>query len=357
VDVGVFIDARMGIAESAQMVEAAGFSHLWVYDSPLVFGDVWMALGQAATATSRIRLGPGVTHPYARSSVATAQAHATLSVAAPGRTVLGFGTGFSARRTLGMKAATQAELIEHVRTVRGLLRGEWADYREGDQTHPVRFVNQDGPWLRMGEPTETWISAFGPKGQRRAGEVADGVMIRWTGPEGVAEARARFAAGAEAAGRDPSTLKIGVLFAVYPTVDDPDLEGEDVRAAIGPLVRSRLSYLVASHESAADVLPAYRPGFEAYARHRDALDPRSRDSEMYEGYLVHTPAFLRDVITADAMRAVAFIDRPDGVAGELQRMQDAGVDHVALQIAGPPKTWCDCMAAEVLPQLASAPVA
>jgi hypothetical protein len=32
------------------------------------------------------------------------------------------------------------------------------------------------------------------------------------------------------------------------------------------------------------------------------------------------------------------------VAAELQRMADAGVDHVSLQIAGPPPIWCERMA-------------
>ena len=69
-EVGVYVDAHLGIGEQARALEDAGFDHLWVYDSPLVFGDVYMAMLEAARATERIAIGPGVTQPLARPAVA-----------------------------------------------------------------------------------------------------------------------------------------------------------------------------------------------------------------------------------------------------------------------------------------------
>src|SRR3712207_8575210 len=58
-------------------------------------------------------------------------------------------------------------------------------------------------------------------------------------PDGVADVRSRVG----------DAVKFGVVFAVYPVSSDADLETEEARAALGPLVVSRLRYLTANHAS------------------------------------------------------------------------------------------------------------
>lgn len=350
-DVGVYVDAHLGTGEQARALEDAGFSHLWVYDSPLVFAEPYMAMLEAARATERIVIGPGVTQPDARPAYATAQALATLAMAAPGRVAFGIGIGNSARWSLGMRPATLDTLHEHVRAVRGLLAGETVMHREGDRVQPIRFIHPDGRWLDLSHPIETWVSAFGPKGQIRAGEDADAIYIRWEGDEATAAARERFQRGAELAGRDPDALKIGTVFAVFPIADESELESPETRAALGPLVVSRLRYLTANHASAAEVPEPFRPGFEEYLAYRDRLDPVSRHLDNYEGYLVFTPEHLERFVTPESMRTVVRIGTSEEVAAELARMRDAGIEQATLQIAGPPRAWIDRMGAEVLPLL------
>jgi 5,10-methylenetetrahydromethanopterin reductase len=342
-DVGVYVDAHPGIAEQARMIEAAGFSHLWVYDSPLVFGEPYMAMLDAARATSRITIGPGVTHPLGRPPFATAQALATLARVAPGRVVMGIGIGNSARRSLGMRPATLDQLHEHVRVVRELLAGRTVEYREGDRSHPIRFLHPDGRWLDLTRQIELWVSAFGPKGQARAGEDADAIFVRWEGEQALAAARERFTRAAVAAGRDPDPLKMAVVFAVYPIEDEAELDTPEARAALGPLVVSRLRYLTANHRHSSEVAPAFRPGFDAYLEYREGLDPETRHVENYEGYLVFTPEHLERFVTPESIRTVAHVGDVDQVAAELRRMAGAGVDHLSLQMAGPPPLWCERM--------------
>ena len=65
-DLGLYVDAHPGVGPVARAAEEAGFGHLWIYDSPLVYGDVYIACAEALAATERLAVGPGVTYPHAR---------------------------------------------------------------------------------------------------------------------------------------------------------------------------------------------------------------------------------------------------------------------------------------------------
>src|SRR6478672_12808489 len=81
--------------------EQFGYGRAWMYDSPALYSDVWVTLSRAADRTSRIGLGPGVLVPSLRHVMTTAAAIAGLEAIAPGRTVVGIGSGFTGRMTLG----------------------------------------------------------------------------------------------------------------------------------------------------------------------------------------------------------------------------------------------------------------
>lgn len=347
--VGVYIDAHVGIPETASRIEQAGFSHLWVYDSPLVFGEPWMAMALAATATSKIVIGPGVTHPRSRPVYATAQALGTLGHLARGRTSFGLGIGNSARWSLGMDPVRQDELFAYARDTMDLLAGDTVPYREGDREHGIAFIHPKGRWLDLSRLPELWISAFGPRGQRRAAATADGILVRWEGPEAMAEVRARIDRAANEAGRDPREIRIGVVYAVYPYDDESELEGEEARDALGPLVISRLRFLTANHQRSSEVPEPFRPGFDAYLEHRASLDDHRRHLDNYLGYLTFVPDHLQDFVHPESMRTICLAADAAAVAAELRRMRDAGVDHVSLQIAGPPTRWIERMGRDVLP--------
>src|SRR5580704_2676911 len=84
--------------------EELGFSHAWFYDTQMLSADCFVAMGAAAVKTSRIRLGTGVLVPSNRIAAVAANAFATLNKLAPGRIDFGVGTGFTARRAMGLGA-------------------------------------------------------------------------------------------------------------------------------------------------------------------------------------------------------------------------------------------------------------
>ena len=56
----------------AQRAEELGFTHAWFYDTQMLVGDPFVAMGAAALKTSRIRLGTGVLVPTNRIAAVTA---------------------------------------------------------------------------------------------------------------------------------------------------------------------------------------------------------------------------------------------------------------------------------------------
>ena len=124
------MDFGIGIASShdswkvAQRAEELGFTHAWFYDTQMITADVFIAMAGAAMKTSRIRLGTGVLVPSNRIAPVTANAFATLNAMAPGRLDFGVGTGFSARRAMGLSGMKLADMEEYIRVVYGLLAGE-----------------------------------------------------------------------------------------------------------------------------------------------------------------------------------------------------------------------------------------
>ena len=175
----------------ARSAEAAGFDIVGIADSQSVYRDVYMCLSLCAAGTRAVRLGPRVINPLTRHPAVAAGAAATLEEMAPGRTMLGIGTGDSAVLNLGLTPSTRARLRAYVGTVRELLesgRSEWDGL-------PVRMA-----WGRGRVPI--YLAASGPRMLELAGEIADGVIIN-TGltPGIVRDSIARVRAGAEAAGR------------------------------------------------------------------------------------------------------------------------------------------------------------
>lgn len=162
----------IGIATSsdswklAQRAEELGFSHAWFYDTQMITADCFVAMGAAAMKTSRIRLGTGVLVPSNRIAAVTANAFATLNGLAPGRLDFGVGTGFSARRAMGLNAMKLADMEEYIRVVYGLLAEETLETEIEGKQRKIRFLNPDAGLFNLKDPIKLHVSAYGPKSQK-----------------------------------------------------------------------------------------------------------------------------------------------------------------------------------------------
>lgn len=183
--------------------EEAGFDVAWLPDSQFLWRDVWGALSLSAVQTSSIVLGTCVTNLETRHPSVTAAAAASVEELAPGRFVLGIGSGDSAVKTLGLRPTRLGRMREQVGLLRTLLGGDAAEF--------------DGRALSVkaaGRRLPIYLAATGPKMQALAGELADGVIVV-TGlePELVRATLERIGAGAAADGRRVDELD--VCFGTY----------------------------------------------------------------------------------------------------------------------------------------------
>ena len=90
--------------ETAALAEELGYHRAWFYDSPALYGDVWVAIARALDRTERIGVGTAVLVPSLRHVVTTAAAIGTIEAQAPGRLAVAIGTGFTGRAMLGKPA-------------------------------------------------------------------------------------------------------------------------------------------------------------------------------------------------------------------------------------------------------------
>ncbi|MDT7637576.1 MAG: 5,10-methylenetetrahydromethanopterin reductase, partial [Pseudonocardiales bacterium] len=169
--------------DNIAIAEGLGYARAWVYDTPQQSPDVWMTLALAADRTERIGLGPGVLIPSLRHPMVNAAATATLAALAPGRVAVAFGTGFTGRRAMGYGAISWSYMDSYIRAYRGLLRGEVVEW-EGAQ---MRMLHPDGHAPARPVEVPILVGALGPKGNKVANELGDGVFVVLQLPEFVTE--------------------------------------------------------------------------------------------------------------------------------------------------------------------------
>jgi 5,10-methylenetetrahydromethanopterin reductase len=157
--------------EYARLAEDMGYARVWLFDSAALYEDIWIWLSRIAEHTS-IDIGTAVLVPNLRHVMTTASAIATVEDLAPGRLAVGIGTGATARWVLGQPALSWATTRRYVEQLRGLLNGEVVDV-DGARTQMIHYEGWAPPRpIRV----PILLSAFGPKGQAIAREIADGII-------------------------------------------------------------------------------------------------------------------------------------------------------------------------------------
>lgn len=200
------------LIESCRQTEAAGFSHFWFPDSQLRNGDVFINLLTAAQHTERATVGTLLVNPVTRHPSVTAASIAAVDMYAPGRVMLGIGSGDTAVWQIGLRPARLAQTERAVRTIRSLLAGD-----------PVKLGWTEASRLARPRAVPVIVAGSGPKTLRMAGRSADGVVIRiGADPELVQWGYDEFRAGATEAGRDPDALFVAGHFHTVIS-DDPEL--------------------------------------------------------------------------------------------------------------------------------------
>lgn len=294
------------IVEKARLLEDLGYERLWLYDSPLLYSDVWVALARIAEATRTLEIGPGVLVPELRHVATTAAAIATVESIAPGRLVVSIGTGFTARRLLGRPPLSWKRVESWIRELRGLLAGETVEI-EG---RPVRMMHPDGYAPARPIRTPILVAASGPRGQAVARELGDGVM---TLGDPMADG------GEWAVVRSGTVLDAGERF------DSPR-----VFDAIATSIALIYHSIYEAQGDAVDALPGGRAWREAI----EAFPPEQRHLVVHEGHCVFVPERERALLDPE-VGAMTLSGPPDALAERVRALVDAGMTELVYSPAGP----------------------
>ncbi|SEG65445.1 F420-dependent oxidoreductase, MSMEG_4879 family [Thermomonospora echinospora] len=179
------VDAGSGLEEIVGRVRAAadaGFAGAY-------FGQLtsWDAVGLAALAGREvpgIEVGTAVTQTWPRHPLALAGQALTAQAATGGRFTLGVGPSHPqiVEGLFGLPYERPARHVrEYLTALMPLLRGEPVDFHGETLTAAGRVE------VPVPRPPSVLLSALGPVMLRIAGELADGTVTVWTGPESIAD--------------------------------------------------------------------------------------------------------------------------------------------------------------------------
>ncbi|HKW94978.1 MAG TPA: LLM class flavin-dependent oxidoreductase [Methylomirabilota bacterium] len=352
------MDYGINLATSAdswrvvKRAEELGYARAWFYDTQLLNADMFVAMGAAAVHTSRIRLATGVLIPSNRIAPVAASALASLNALAPGRIDFGISTGFTARRTMGLRPVTLAAMREYIRIVRGLLAGETLEWTFEGQRRKIRFLNPELDVFNTRDPMPLHVSAMGPRSRRLTAELHAG-WIYATGHLGAARAaiadmrQAWDAAGVAPAARAATAFTGGCVLAEGEAGDSAR-----ARAQAGPHATIALHNLVEVEQfgnMGRTVPPALAPLLERYREIYRAYEPAdARYLANHRGHLMFLRPEEYEVCTADLIRTMTFTATRPALQDRIRELREAGYTHFAISIRhGHPEMledWADVFA-------------
>jgi probable F420-dependent oxidoreductase len=289
VDIGLVLQTNAParrVIELAKRAEDAGFSHVWTFDSTVLWEEPYVIYSQILSATTRITVGPMVTNPLTRDWTVTASLFATLNEMFGPRTVCGIGRGDSAVRYTGGAPSNLATLEESMGVIKDLAEGREATFRGAT----VQI-----PWVRDGH-LDVWMGAYGPKALDLAGRKADGLILQLADPFIVRWATETVLGAARDAGRSADDFTVCVAAPAY-VGDDLAHQREQVRW-FGGMVGNHVADIVARYGSDASIVPQAltdyikdREGYD-YSHHGKAGNPSTEfvPDEIIDRFCILGPA-------------------------------------------------------------------
>jgi probable F420-dependent oxidoreductase len=257
-DIGIVLQTTppsARVVDLARRAETYGFSHVWTFDSHILWQEPYVIYSQILAVTRNVVVGPMVTNPATRDWTVTASLYATLNEMYGNRTVCGIGRGDSAVRVTNGKPTTLATMRESVHVIRELANGRSVEYKDSVITLP---------WASKSR-LEVWGAGYGPKALAMIGETCDGFILQLADPSIAEWTIGAVRSAAAAVGRDPDSITICVAAPAY--VGDDLAYLRDQTRWFGGMVGNHVADIVARYGDDAPVpqaLTDYIKGREGY---------------------------------------------------------------------------------------------
>jgi 5,10-methylenetetrahydromethanopterin reductase len=316
------------VRRMAAAAERYGYDMIGIADTPGNAMDPWVAATLVAEATARSRIALCVSNLESRHPAASAAAIASLDLLAPGRAVLGLGTGHSGTRNIGLDRSRVAALADGARFIRELLAGRPASW-QGSEAHL--------PWVKR--PSPVFLAASGPKALAGAAVTADGVFVNFgLAADNIAQTQAAIVAGALAAARDPAEIETWQIAAL-----DCNADGEASRRKVGAILAFMAAGYILQGDLAARGVPAELRAAIGELRRRYSTRPGAADAALVD------ELGLFDYLS----RRFAIYGTPVQCREQMLAAQAAGLNRVmfSVSLAADPVATVELFGREVLPAL------
>lgn len=312
---------------TARALDERGFDTMWLAEAYPWWRKHSMEARSAtalsalvAQATKRLAVGWGIISPFTRHPIQVAmEARITQEVAGAGRFYLGFGASkiFMKHIGLGDDALPGTAVREAVEIVRGVLSGGAFDYEGKVFAAHVPALRDDAHCPREVPPL--YVAGTGPRLQRAAGELADGLLTASiTTPAFVEYAWGNVREGAAKAGRDPESIDMGCT--IVASIDEDRERGRDGAREIAGMY---LANKVQNIQGSADVL-----------LQKANLDPeeiRPVADAMERGGRLAAKAAVSDSVL-DRCKPIA--GTPADCIAAIEEYRAAGCRHIMLELWG-----------------------
>ena len=309
-DIGVVLQTTPPAArviDLAKRAETHGFSHVWTFDSHILWEEPYVIYSQILAATRNVTVGPMVTNPATRDWTVTASTYATLNEMFGNRTVCGIGRGDSAVRVTNGKPTTLATMRESIHVIRELACGRGVEYNGATITLP---------WASSSE-LEVWGAGYGPKALQMIGETCDGFILQLADPSIAEWTIGAVRAAASDAGRDPDDITICVAAPAYVGDDLPHLR-DQVRW-FGGMVGNHVADIVERYGEDAPVPAA----LTEYIKNRQGYDYNQHGSASSE----HV-----DFVPDEVIDRFCILGPIEDHLARLHELEALGVDQFAIYL-------------------------
>jgi len=334
VKVGLCVASKIDDLDYVVRAEELGYSSAWFADSQMIWSDVYACLAVAATRTSSIRIGTGVSVVGTRVAPVTAAAIATINRLAPGRTFLGIGNGNTAWRLMGHKPVALAEFEEYVRVVRTLLDGEEADFASRGKTTKIQFETAHLGYLDLDHHIPIYVSGFGPRSQEMAGRYGDGLVTSMPNhPAFFDRAWVNVQRGADSVGRalTKETFPTCSLTAACVLRAGEDLRSDRVIDTLGSMVISGYHYSYDQVRNYGTEPPRHlADGWEEYCALVESVPEERRHRRIHVGHCMWLEPDERKFVTPERIRTACLVGSGSEIVEQLEAMERAGLTEVML---------------------------
>jgi alkanesulfonate monooxygenase SsuD/methylene tetrahydromethanopterin reductase-like flavin-dependent oxidoreductase (luciferase family) len=348
---GIAYPARPDAWKDLVIAEEHGFTHAWFYDSQMLYSDVYVCMALAAEKTKRIKLGTGVAIPSNRIEPVTAHSIATINLLAPGRAILGVGTGFTGRNTMGLPPIPVERLRAYVEMVRKLLRGEEVLYRDGARERWIRFLHPTHGYINLKDPIPIQIAADGPKVCEFTGEAADGWITVFSGPERFRQKLESIRNGAKRAARSLVNFPITMLTTGCVLRPGESATSPRVIERVGPFA---IVPLHAVWEHSAITPNPQGPLLKMWERYRDEYVAKMKTPadrrylEVHEGHLIYLKPGEERYLDEGLIRTVTLTGTGDEIIARLKALEAEGLKQIAIQVVNNGREMIEEFSREVI---------